>query len=142
MYEEGCIMKLLLCVISVFTLAILLFFIKGLSGSVSNKKTSETIYTRQASQICMDLNRAHSLFKQGKNREAYQLSQQAYWQKYDNLIEIKYRSYGTPQEIFETENSFHEISQLIATKNMGKSRQIKRKINNLCKIIKKQADSI
>ena len=128
---------------SIIVILVLLAFYYESKPSANNNisKTADvSLYSSQSEKICKMLNSALSKYKLGNSDLAYSLADSAYWDVYDNLLEIKYRSFGTPAEIFATENKFHSISSAMQTKFTGdRYNASKNNIQQLCSIIKKQA---
>jgi hypothetical protein len=100
-----------------------------------------SLYQKQSAKICGMLTSAVDLYTKTQHKKAYDLAESAYWDVYDNILEIKYRSYGTPQEIFSVENNFHAFSKSLKIANSDAHlKKINSAKTDLCKTIKKQAD--
>jgi len=86
------------------------------------------------------LEKSIQLYQSKQVKQASHLSDSAYWDVYDNILEIKYRSYVTPRYIFNVENKFHQLSasitQPITTKKIALSQK---KANLLCIEVNKEA---
>ena len=50
------------------------------------------------------LNQTLGLYQNKEIKKAYETAENAYWNVYDNVLEIKYRSYATPAYIFSVES--------------------------------------
>lgn len=135
--------KLLLIVISIFIIATAIILIlppqnkKSTSTSVKN---NGSLYDQQANKICSMLTKASELYKTKKYEEAAKTSDSAYWDVYDNIMEIKYRSFASPSDIFEVENKFHAYTDKLripyTPQNMS---QIIRHKNMICDEMQKEA---
>ena len=133
----------IICSTSLIVLLVLLgVFYESNSSAATNShiKAGVSLYTSQSNKICAMLNSALSKYQSGDSDAASSIASSAYWDVYDNLLEIKYRSFGTPAEIFSTENKFHSISSELQTKfTNDRYNSSKNNIQQLCSIIKKQA---
>ena len=106
--------SLLIIVLAILLIGLLLLGILR-SGTHTNKTTTEVnLYQKQANKICKMLDDAFTLYKNKQSKKAYTLAESAYWDVYDNVLEIKYRSYATPAYIFGVEGKFHAASTALA----------------------------
>lgn len=131
--------------ISIIFIASFALLIKGKkskpSASHSMIVIKTSLFQQQVQKICGMLNNAEILYSKSKFKQAHALSETAYWDVYDNILEIKYRSYGTPAEIFAVENQFHNYSSMLkAPLSIEKQKRITLARVSICKTIKKQAD--
>ncbi|MED7820098.1 MULTISPECIES: hypothetical protein [unclassified Francisella] len=139
--------KLIFPIVLIILLAIIVVVVgvvsstnKQSSSSNSQKKLSKSLYDKQAKKICLMLKQASVRYKDNNSVEAVKISDSAYWDVYDNIMEIKYRSYTSPSDIFSIENSFHGYSDML--QKPFSSEQFK-KINKvreeICKEMHKEA---
>ena len=89
----------------------------------SKTRSSSSIFTDQANIITSKLFCALEGYKGGHGESAHDIVEDAYWNTYDNILEIKYRSFVSPAKIFSVENEFHTLSHQmsLASKNTGRS---------------------
>lgn len=106
----------------------------------ATKSDSKSIYSQKAKQICNMMEQSYDLLNKGEIQKAHDIASSAYWDVYDAVIEIKYRSYASPSQLFEVEQQFHSLAALIA-KPMDdtKKAQIKKKMDGICKEVNKEA---
>lgn len=101
------------------------------------------LYTDQARIICQRLQQALQSYQHGKGQVAYQQVEDSYWNVYDNILEIKYRSYATPALIFSVENNFHDLShamqQIAEPPTAVQSKQVKQQVFALCHEVQKES---
>lgn len=110
------------------------------SHKPSATKQLTSIYSKQANLICKQLNQAQAHYEQGHAKKAHQLAEDAYWNIYDNILEIKYRSYATPATIFSVEQSFHQLSDLFEKPYSAEQIiMIKQSVTSICKNMHQQA---
>ncbi|WP_150466278.1 hypothetical protein [Francisella sp. SYW-9] len=117
------------------------------SDSSTVGSTSKSLYDRQVEKICSMLEQAGVLYQNNNSAKAVKVSDSAYWDVYDNIMEIKYRSYTSPADIFSIENSFHGYSDMLkqpVSKNqlakINKARlDICKELNKEAKILNKQS---
>ena len=76
-----------------------------------NNEKNISIYTIQSNKICKNLDKAIKYYKKKNYDKAYNLVDDSYWNIYDNILEIKYRSYATPAKIFTVEKMFHSLAE-------------------------------
>lgn len=134
--------KKTLIFIGIAVILIILLALGFWHSSKNNMKItgSENLYQKQADKICMMLNQALSLYQKKAIKKAYETAENAYWNVYDNVLEIKYRSYATPAYIFSVESEFHATSTLMTAPVTDKKIQaIKTKVKWLCAEVNKEA---
>lgn len=101
---------------------------------------AENLYQKQADKICAMLHQALTFYQNKEIKKAYNTAENAYWNVYDNVLEIKYRSYATPAYIFSVESEFHAISALMTAPVTDKKIQaIQKKNKALCAEVNKEA---
>ena len=104
------------------------------------KPNSNSIYSQKAKQICNMMEQSYELINKGEIQKAHDIASSAYWDVYDAVIEIKYRSYASPSQLFEVEQQFHSLAALIEKPmNDNKKAQIKKKMDGICKEVNKEA---
>lgn len=136
----------LIIIIALACVIMLLAYGAHMSDALRGSKKVDShasLYQKQADKICLMLDQAMQYYKKGNTEKAYSLSEDAYWNVYDNILEIKYRPYATPAHIFSVESQFHAISDLmhkpITSKNL---KVLNKKITTLCSEVNKQADEL
>ncbi|MCL9781845.1 hypothetical protein M9194_10440 [Vibrio sp. S4M6] len=125
----------------------------NLSNQPSNQqeisKTSQThkvndndsIYTQKAKQICNMMDQSYALLENGKVKEAKSIASSAYWDVYDGVIEIKYRSYASPAQIYDVEQKFHTLANLIEPPvSKQEEQKIKSKMDDVCNEVIREAN--
>ena len=104
------------------------------------KSNSNSIYSQKAKQICNMMEQSYELLNKGDIQKSHDIASSAYWDVYDAVIEIKYRSYASPSQLFEVEQQFHSLAALIEKPmNDNKTAQIKKKMDGICKEVNKEA---
>lgn len=127
--------------IAVILIILLVLGVWHSSKNIMKVTSSENLYQKQADKVCTMLHQALSLYQNKAIQKAYETAENAYWNVYDNVLEIKYRSYATPAYIFSVESEFHAISALITAPVTNKKVQaIKTKIKGLCAEVNKEAE--
>ena len=131
---------LLVIVLAILLIGLLLLGILR-SGTHTNKMATEVnLYQKQADKICKMLDNAFTLYKGKQSKKAYDLAESAYWDVYDNVLEIKYRSYATPAYIFGVEGKFHAASTLMTVPITAKNTaDISTQIKALCTEVNAEA---
>ncbi|MGF1742278.1 hypothetical protein L4C34_14555 [Vibrio profundum] len=103
--------------------------------------STDSIYTQKAKQICNMMVQSYALLGKGKVEDAQSMSSNAYWDIYDGVIEIKYRSYASPSEIYDVEQKFHTLTNLITNPmTQEKEVRIKKKMDDVCSEVMREAD--
>ncbi len=126
-------------------IAVVLLILLALGVWRSNQNSPKTksttnLYQKQADKICSMLHQALMLYQNKNIKKAYNIAENAYWNVYDNVLEIKYRSYATPAYIFSVESEFHAISTLMTAPVTHKKIQaIQKKSKALCAEVNKEA---
>ena len=106
-------------------------------GGISN---SNSIYSQKAKQICNMMEQSYELINKGEIQKAHDIASSSYWDVYDAVIEIQYRSYASPSQLFEVEQQFHSLAALIEKPmNDNKKAQIKKKMDGICKEVNEEA---
>ena len=104
------------------------------------KSNSNSIYSQKAKQICNMMEQSYELLNKGDIQKSHDIASSAYWDVYDAVIEIKYRSYASPSQLFEVEQQFHSLAALIEKPmNDDKKAQIKNKMDGICKEVNEEA---
>ncbi|ODN43943.1 hypothetical protein [Piscirickettsia litoralis] len=99
-----------------------------------------TLYYDQANKVCQMLDKSVKLYQEKKIKEAYNISESAYWDVYDSIMEIKYRPYVSPAEIFRIEDDFHNLSLLITPPpTPQKIAKLRTAVKNMCDEVQKEA---
>lgn len=125
------------CVIIIAVAIIILIPQDGNNNKIQNKGS---LYDQQAHKICTMLTTASNLYKAKKYEEAAKTSDSAYWDVYDNIMEIKYRSFASPGDIFEVENKFHSYTSKLRSPYTSQSMsQIIKHRDILCNEMYKEA---
>lgn len=137
--QTGLKTMLRILIVSIFSVALIAAAIEFTHTKTNNKKGSTTnIFSSQAQSVCFMLDKADKLYKSKKYKRAFTVAEASYWDNYDNFLEIKYRPYATPAEIFSVENEFHDLSDKI-DKEKEKTQNIHIMAEKLCREIKNQA---
>ena len=110
--------------------------------NLKDKPSNMSLYQSQAKKICTMLDNSYAILKKGQPKQAYTISENAYWDVYDNILEIKYRPDATPAYIFGVEGQFHELSAQIKLNNPNQLPDIHHRIKNLCLEVNKEANYI
>ena len=104
------------------------------------KSNSNSIYSQKAKQICNMMEQSYELLNKGEIQKSHDIASSAYWDVYDAVIEIKYRSYASPSQLFEVEQQFHSLAALIEKPmNDDKKAEIKKKMDGICKEVNEEA---
>tara|TARA_Y100000815_G_C13342930_1_gene500784 strand:- start:2883 stop:3326 length:444 start_codon:yes stop_codon:yes gene_type:complete len=120
-------------------IAIGLVFILKNNTSVNINGSQETsLYHDQAVKICQLLNKSVALYQAKQFKQAHTVAENAYWNVYDNILEIKYRPYVTPEKIFNVEEQFHQFSNTVLGASDAKQ-SVTQQAKNLCEEVNKQA---
>ena len=109
-------MKKIIYLLLAAVLGLGLFFIyKTQKNSPPNRHTNpqQSVYMQQAHTICKQLTLADHLYTSHQPKKAFSTVENAYWNIYDNILEIQERSYQSPAFIFEVEQQFHHMSHLV-----------------------------
>lgn len=129
------------CLLAIFLLLLIVFFVIR-PGHLNNQPSTSSVnlYQQQANKICQMLDRARVLYQNNHAKEAYDLAENSYWNVYDNILEIKYRSYATPAYIFAVENAFHQVSTLMTQPlTPANTKEITKRNKALCAEVNKEA---
>ncbi|WP_119328787.1 hypothetical protein [Cysteiniphilum halobium] len=114
-----------------------------LSKSKSSQKSAVNFYQKQADKICTLLEKSVKLYESQQIKEASKLSDNTYWQIYDNVLEIKYRPYVSPQYIFSVESKFHDLTESMTSPVTPKKiKLIRKKAESLCAEVNKEAKEL
>ncbi|QIW10023.1 hypothetical protein [Francisella sp. LA112445] len=145
-------MRKIILPISIIIILAIVVIVLGALNTTTKKSDSTVIskrslYDRQTEKICSMLQQASALYQNNNSIKAVKVSDSAYWDVYDNIMEIKYRSYTSPADIFSIENSFHGYSDMLkqpASKNqlvkINKARlDICKELSKEAKILNKQS---
>ena len=130
------LLSLFVFILIIIFIIILIIFSSRDGDKKNQKKVTDhlSIYSSQAEKICKDLNKSLDLYKNNSYEKASKLVEDSYWNIYDNILEIQYRSYATPSQIFQIEENFHELSKNMkipySTKQFDAN---KSKVLSLCK---------
>ena len=137
---------LLISAIALIFIIILIIYAARMPNAPKGKGKPEqhkSLYQQQADKICLMLNQAVQHYKAGNIKKAYTVSENAYWNVYDNILEIKYRPYATPATIFTVEGEFHATSDLmkkpLTSQNLD---AVNKKVKALCAEVNKQAHEL
>ena len=103
----------------------------------SERKEHLSFFDHQALLVCHKLHDSEQLYHASHFKEASQVAEAAYWNIYDNVLEIKYRSYATPGKIFSVENSFHQLSS--DESHAGSANNIANEVQSICQEVKKES---
>ncbi|WP_440682345.1 hypothetical protein [Cysteiniphilum halobium] len=113
------------------------------SKSKSSQKSAVNFYQKQADKICTLLEKSVKLYESQQIKEASKLSDNTYWQIYDNVLEIKYRPYVSPQYIFSVESKFHDLTESMTSPVTPKKiKLIRKKAESLCAEVNKEAKEL
>lgn len=140
--------KKILLFISIIVIAFILIILLFASMFQPTKDQThnsgqKSLYQQQADKICTMLHQAMRRYLAADAKQAYNISENAYWDVYDNILEIKYRPYVTPAYIFSVEGKFHAISDLMKAPVTDKNKQaIRTKIKTLCIEVNRQAHEL
>lgn len=137
---------LLISVIALIFIIVLIIYAAHMPNTSKEKGEPEqhkSLYQQQADKICLMLNQAVQYYKSRDLKKAYTVSENAYWNVYDNILEIKYRPYATPATIFSVEGEFHATSDLmkkpVTSQNLD---AVNKKVKALCAEVNKQAHEL
>lgn len=87
------------------------------------------------------MDQSYALLENGKVKEAKSIASSAYWDVYDGVIEIKYRSYASPAQIYDVEQKFHTLANLIEPPvSKQKEQTIKSKMDDVCNEVIREAN--
>lgn len=138
--------KIIFPIVLIILLAIIVIAIGVISSTnkkssiVGNQHISQSLYDKQAVKICTMLKQASVLYQNGNSNKAVKISDSAYWDVYDNIMEIKYRSYTSPSDIFSIENSFHGYSDMLQKPFSSEQfKKINKAREEICKEMHKEA---
>ncbi|MED7789438.1 hypothetical protein [Francisella sp. 19X1-34] len=140
-------MKKIIIPVSIIIIIAIIVIVLGALSTTTKKsdhsivnKSSKSLYDRQAEKICSMLEQASELYKNNNSAKAVKVSDSAYWDVYDNIMEIKYRSYTSPADIFSIENSFHGYSDMLKQPvSKAQLARINKARANICKELDKEA---
>ena len=135
-------------ILSILTTFIYMFYL-NVQIKDKNRHSQKTLrqtvslYQAQARKICNMLYSSIKAYKAGNYDKAFTTSNSAYWDVYDNILEIKFRPDATPAKIFSVEDQFHDLSaQLKSKKNLVHLKDINKKANKLCKEVTSESNYI
>lgn len=133
---------ILFVVISILAVWWIVIAMKSVSAPSASVATVG-LYQKQANKICKMLDDATTLYQGGKIDKAKKIASNAYWQVYDDILEIKYRSQVSPSRIFAIENTFHAIPKMM-TKPVTNTKvsQIAAHAKQLCQEVNKEAHQL
>lgn len=132
--------KIILFMVAVIVIITLGFFVLVSQGSLTNDSAAKPVnlYYAQADKVCSMLKQSVALYQTNKLTQAHALAEGAYWDVYDNILEIKYRPYVSPGDLFGVEEQFHQFSNLILQTDSN-VQQVNKSMQTLCDEVNKQA---